>query len=554
MNSEQLLDLIRQGEGPTVEFKTSLFELNKDVFDTICSFLNRKGGHLILGIKDNGSIEGVLSDSIQDICKAITSQANNLNKLDPRCHLIPEIVELEGKPVIYLQVPESPHVHNTNGKYFDRGQDGDFNITHQPERIKELYLRKQNNYSENGILPFLQLSDLRSDLLLRVRVLAKNQRPNHPWAELDDMGLLRAAKLYQHDYSSGQEGFTLAAVLLLAKDEVIHSVLPHYRTDAILRVQNIDRYDDRDIVETNLIESYDRLMGFVRKHLPDTFYQEGDQRISLRDRVFREIVANLLVHREFRSGYPAKLVIEKEQVITENWNKPYQYGAFSPNNFTPFAKNPTIASFFREIGWVDELGSGVRNVFKYTRHYSKGKDPVFLEEDVFKTIIPTPSLQLKSLSNQGNQEGNQVGKGDALSERAKQLLKDLGNQEGNQVDGGNAFYQRAKQLLEGTLEAELNINPSDQKLEQYKPLLKDFQEDHFRVLNAALQPLPKRILLEGVLKLSNQTKNFKTYIEPLLEKGLLQRTVPDRPNSKFQAYFTTERGKILLYLYRKEQQ
>lgn len=216
------------------------------------------------------------------------------------------------------------------------------------------------------------------------------------------MGLLRAAKLYQRDYSSGQEGFTFAAALLLANDEVIHSVLPHYKTDAILRVQNVDRYDDRDIVDTNLMESYDRLMAFVRKHLPDTFYQEGDQRISLRDHIFREIVANLLVHREFKNRYSAKLVIEKERVVTENWNRPYQYGPFSPGNFTPFAKNPVIASFFREIGWVDELGSGVRNFFKYTRHYSDGRDPEFLEEDVSRTTVPIPSLQLTSLSNQGN--------------------------------------------------------------------------------------------------------------------------------------------------------
>lgn len=41
------------------------------------------------------------------------------------------------------------------------------------------------------------------------------------------------------------------------------------RTDAILRVQNLDRYDDRDDIRTNLIESYDRLMAFVAKHVAD---------------------------------------------------------------------------------------------------------------------------------------------------------------------------------------------------------------------------------------------------------------------------------------------
>ena len=42
---------------------------------------------------------------------------------------------------------------------------------------------------------------------------------------------------------------------------------------------------------------------------------------------------------------------------------------------------------FREIGLADELGSGMRNSFKYTKMYSGG-EPVFTEADVFTTVIP----------------------------------------------------------------------------------------------------------------------------------------------------------------------
>ena len=47
--------------------------------------------------------------------------------------------------------------------------------------------------------------------------------------------------------------------------------MPHHRTDLILRKVNLDRYDDRDFVDVNLIESYERIMAFVHKHLPDSF-------------------------------------------------------------------------------------------------------------------------------------------------------------------------------------------------------------------------------------------------------------------------------------------
>ena len=176
--------------------------------------------------------------------------------------------------------------------------------------------------------------------------------------------------------------------MLLGKDEVIQSVLPHHKTDAILRVENLDRYDDRDDIRTNLVESYDRLMAFVRKHLSDKFYQEGEQRISLRDRIFREVVGNLLIHREFANAFPAKLIIEKDRVLTENWNRPHGGGLIDPANFSPYPKNPIVAKFFKEIGRVDELGSGVRNTFKYCGIYTPGTKPEFIEDDVFRTIIP----------------------------------------------------------------------------------------------------------------------------------------------------------------------
>lgn len=44
-------------------------------------------------------------------------------------------------------------------------------------------------------------------------------------------------------------------------------------------------------------------------------------------------------------------------------------------------------NFFKEIGLADELGSGVRNVAKYTKIYSGGV-PIFKEDDIFKVEVP----------------------------------------------------------------------------------------------------------------------------------------------------------------------
>ena len=61
------------------------------------------------------------------------------------------------------------------------------------------------------------------------------------------------------------------------------------------------------------------------------------------------------------------------------------------NHRYPFPKNPPISKVFREIGYADELGSGMRNTNKYTKLYSGGT-PVFLEDNIFEIVIPMESV------------------------------------------------------------------------------------------------------------------------------------------------------------------
>ena len=180
---------------------------------------------------------------------------------------------------------------------------------------------------------------------------------------------------------------TLAAILLFGSDQLICSVLPQHKTDALMRVYNIDRYDDRDMIETNLLDSYDRLMDFGKKHLNDRFILDGDTRISARNRILREVVGNLLCHRDFSSGYTASMIIEKDKLVTKNGNVSHVFGFLKLDSFKPFAKNPVIVDFFRNIGWADELGSGMRNTYMFTKMYSGG-EPSFVEGDMFVCTIP----------------------------------------------------------------------------------------------------------------------------------------------------------------------
>jgi len=231
------------------------------------------------------------------------------------------------------------------------------------------------------------MDDLRVDLIEQARIMAINRTANHPWAKMTDMEMLRSASLYDRDLQTGKEGFNLACILLFGKDSTIMSALSYYKTDAILKVENIERYDDRDDIRTNLIESYERLTNFIKKHLNDKFYIEGDRRINVRDVIARELCANLLIHREYSNPYPAKLIITKQAILTENANKPKTIGYIDLDNYSPYPKNPKIAGVFKEIGLADELGSGIKKIAYYTKIYSGGI-PEFKDDEIFKVCVP----------------------------------------------------------------------------------------------------------------------------------------------------------------------
>lgn len=392
MTVEELKNIIRTGEKIDVEFKQSENDLTKDVYQSVCAFNNRNGGHIILGIIDKTKeVRGVNSEKVDKMLKDFTTSINNANKINPPMYLTPEVLDVEGKVLIYIWVPEGTQLRRLNGRIWDRTYEGDIDITDNAELVYKMYARKQSTYFVNKVYPKLGLQYLDSDVIRRAKQMALSRVDNHPWTNMGEEEILRSTGLILTDPDTGDEGITLAAILLFGKDNTIMSVLPQYKTDAIYRVKNVDRYDDREVIITNLIDSYRKLMDFGKKHLNDIFVLDGDQSVSARDKILREIISNILAHRDYSNAYTAQFVIESNRIYTKNSNLPHGHGELKLNQFEPFPKNPPISKVFREIGYADELGSGMRNTNKYTKLYSGGT-PLFLEDNIFEIVIPMESV------------------------------------------------------------------------------------------------------------------------------------------------------------------
>ena len=397
MTTELMLQLLSKDEKITIEYKECQNGIYDDVYETVCSFSNRYGGYIIMGVKDGGIPIGINRNMIKDMKKNFVNQLNNPDKMSPTLYLSIEEFEYDGMMLLWVYVPPTSTVEKCANRIYDRNEDGDMDITDSPIQLQNMYNRKSNTYVEHKIFPYVSLDDLRLDLMNKVRNLVKSRKPDHDWLQMSDQDILKSAGLWEKDFSSGVQGYNLAGVLLFGKDEVIRSCCPGYITDAIYRVENLDRYDDRLQVATNLIESYELLMEFVAKHTSDKFFLVDNVNTSIRDLIAREVIGNILVHRDFSSAYPAKLIVERDWLKTENWCVPRRHGNIMSDEFTPYPKNPLIQQFFANIGRTDTIGSGVRNLYKYTPIYSEGGKPELFEDDVFKISIPLNKIAAESV-------------------------------------------------------------------------------------------------------------------------------------------------------------
>jgi len=194
MIAQQLQEIIKAGEGLTVEFKECRTRVNRDVYESICAFLNRNGGHIVLGVQDNGIINGIDPEGLTEIKKDLVTTLNNPQKINPPLYALPETFTIEGKTLLYFAIPESSQVHRCIGKIFDRNEDGDIDITNQPDSVAHLYIRKQSTFSENRIYPYVRPDDLRGDIIQRIKKMVRADNPSHPWSTLNDEGLLQSAR------------------------------------------------------------------------------------------------------------------------------------------------------------------------------------------------------------------------------------------------------------------------------------------------------------------------------------------------------------------------
>ncbi|MEJ2902612.1 AlbA family DNA-binding domain-containing protein [Pedobacter panaciterrae] len=98
--------LILQGEGTTLDFKKTITN-NEKIAKSLVAFANNKGGQLLIGVADDGSIKGVKSEdeerymitkSAHQFCKPAIEPEFEEIYIDDKLVLVVKIAESDTKP------------------------------------------------------------------------------------------------------------------------------------------------------------------------------------------------------------------------------------------------------------------------------------------------------------------------------------------------------------------------------------------------------------------------------------------------------------------------
>lgn len=215
MRRRELLELIEEGENINCEFKRK-FSSPEKIAREMIAFANTRGGYILFGVDDNKDIVGVASEKTEsELIKDAV-----LNYCEPPLEYYIEYIEINGKEIVILEVPESenkPHRLQDYLKEFDinkalvtiRVNDKSVQASKEMVRIMRartdgLELKKYTiGQNEKSVFEYLEKNET-----ITVKELSELVNISERRASRTLVKMVRANLLMLHVKDNGEEFFT----------------------------------------------------------------------------------------------------------------------------------------------------------------------------------------------------------------------------------------------------------------------------------------------------------------------------------------------------------
>lgn len=549
MTEKEILQLRDLAEAGQVQFKERITN-KEDKYDIGCemvAFSNSRGGRLVIGINDkSGEINALSYMELQETTNLLTSIASE--NVIPNVLIDIENVPTTGGAVVVATIPEGKNkpYHDNKGIIWVKNG-ADKRKVFDNSELADMMGDCGRYYADEEAVRDASIEDLDADtiklyMMERFSPVFRGKNIDELTMKdysLDQMAgfvikgatierLLRNLRFIRPD---GQ--MTKAAMMLFGK--YTQRWLPEITAKCICFFGNSvggtqfrDKMHDMEI-EGNLLHQYRTIMNFFTRNLRKVqvkreFNSLGKMEIPYES--LTEYVVNALVHRSLNIKTPIRIFIFDDRVeIHSPGSLPNGLTIEDVKNGTSMPRNVFLFTNANYLLPYTGAGSGVRRALEYDPDavFSNGVSDkeITHASNEFVITIPRKSSQVTDQSNLVT---------DQASSKSEQVT-DQPHHKSDQVP--DPVISKTDPAY---FEADPPIDPvpskSDLPTDPVRLKLSKKQQD---IRNFCSVPRSRKEILERA-GVSAHFDNRKKYIYDLVEAGVLEPTIPEKPNDPNQKY------------------
>ena len=358
---------MEKGETQNVEYKQAWRD---EYLKWICGFANAKGGHIYIGIDDNGNITGV--DNYKKLMEDIPNKSvNHLGLVvDVNLHAA------EGKNYLEIIAPVSNVPIAYHGVYHYRS--GSTKQELKGIALQNLLLNKMGKKWEDMAVEGITFSDLNDNSIQAfiIKAIEKDRIP------LNNLEIGKETLFKNLGLLTEQGQLTNAAVLLFGKNLIKVSVTASFKIGRFGKSSHELLF--QDIVETNIFEMADKVIEILKtKYLVRPISYRGLERmepLEYPETALREAILNAIIHKDYSSTYTFLRVYDDRLHLWNPGTLPEELTIDKlKQEHSSYPRNRNIANAFFKAGYIESWGRGINKIIDACK--GAGLPEPIIEED-----------------------------------------------------------------------------------------------------------------------------------------------------------------------------
>ena len=514
--------LLRQRpiEGERVEYRTGWNP--QRVLRTICAFANDfhnlGGGYVVLGVEEQKGRpilppKGIMPDAIDTIQKELLNLGHSA--IQPHYHPLAATYNVDGKTILVLWVPGGEtRPYKVKVNLSGERNDWAYYIRRHSSTVRARAQDERELLSLAATVPFddryrqtASLDDLSHRLIREfLGEIGSELASDAVGMSVEDLG-----KRLNIVGGPPEAMFPKNVGLLFFNDRP-HDFFPATQIDVVWFPDGPggDQFEEKEFRGPLSIILSEAISYIERNYLKETVVKyphkpEAERFWNFPIGAIEEALVNAIYHRSYEEREPVEVRITHEELLVLSYP-----GADRSIRMDDFKKgqavsrryrNRRIGEFLKELDLAEARSTGVPKIFRAMRQ-NGSPEPIFESDEDrtwFRVRLPVNERALLAATEQ-----------------------DTGQDKSLKIIGKG--------------------HDTPQDTQQDTPQDTDRVTDQVEQLLAVLTGEMSRASIQARLELKDRHHFIESYLNPALEAGLIEMTLPDKPTSRHQRYRRTAKG------------